>query len=559
MVNGDLAKEGTVRPAGDLGPLQIPRPLSGFRWTVCALIFFAMTVNYMDRQVFSILVPFFEDDLKLGPTDLALINVSFILPYGCAMIFVGRFIDRVGVKRGLSTTYLLWNIASMAHAAVRSLGAFVGVRFLLGVGECGMYPSAIKTTTDWFPIKERALANGIVNAGANCGAILAPLLGVYLATRYGWRYCFVLTGLMGLVWMVFWRKMYREPENHPKVDPTELAYIRQDHEPNEPPITYSQLFGIPAIYTLSVAKALSDAPWWFYLTWMPKFLIDQFHVSAGFMAFAIPVIYIVADLGSIAGGAISSRLISRGLPVGTSRKIAMLICAVAVTPVMAVGFLVDHAPLFGVPAVFWAVGITALAAGAHQGWSSNLFTLISDTTPKNATAVAVGAINGFAMIGASAMQFFVGGYVQATSSYTLVFVVAGALYLIALAVIQITMPTVKKSDTKRRASMPLVCAGAVCVLAALGFLQYKMNQPPYKSMADYLALRGSQLHVGRAPLEGPEAHVGWMDAHWFKWGTKIELVKMDTHGQPFVESKGVKAARYKGPSLSQVEQSFGGR
>jgi ACS family hexuronate transporter-like MFS transporter len=530
------------------------KPATGFRWTICALIFCAMTANYLDRQLFAILVPFFENDLKLGPTDLALINVSFLVPYGCSMLFVGRWIDRVGIKRGVTGTFLLWNLASIGHALVTSLTGFMGIRLLLGVGESGMYPAAVKTMTDWLPRKERALGNGLVNAGANLGALLAPLLGVWVANHYGWRVCFMFIGGAGIVWIFFWRAMYREPDAHPKVSPSELEYIRSDGEEPQKSVSYSQLFAMRPIYGLGIAKAMTDAPWWFYLTWMPKFLVDQFHLSTSFMAIAIPVIYIVADVGSVGGGWLSSLLIKRGQSVGTARKVAMLACAVMVLPVMTVGLLVDHPSVAGIPAVYWAIAIVSLAAGAHQGWSCNLFTMISDTVPQTSVAVAVGAINGFAMFGASAMQFFVGWSVKTTSSYTLPFVVAGTLYLLALVVIQIFIPHVRLSPTTGRAKISLVVVGAVGILAILGVLQYAANKPTYATLDQYRSQRGQELHAVGPSVEGPGAKVGWMSARWYEWPlpggkSKEDLVKFDSGGTPFLEAKGSKAARYSGPPI----------
>ncbi|MHB8636994.1 MAG: MFS transporter [Fimbriimonadaceae bacterium] len=538
-----------------------PTLRGGFRWTICALIFFATTVNYLDRQLFSVLVPFFEDDLKLGPTDLALINVSFILPYGIVMIFVGRFIDRVGLRRGLSATYLLWSAASIGHAVVTSLTGFMGVRFLLGVGESGMYPAGVKTITDWFPRKERALGTGIFNAGANCGAFLAPMLGVFIAQAYGWKFCFVVTGFIGLIWLLFWQRYYREPERHPRVSAAELDYIRSDREGPPKPISYSQLFAIRPVYGLMIGKALSDAPWWFYLTWMPVFLIDQFHLTPVGMAVAIPIIYVVADVGSVGGGWMSSFMIRRGVPVGPARKRTMLACALLVVPVMSIGGLVGHGPIFGIPCAGLAVAIVALAAGAHQGWSSNLFTLISDTVPSGSMAMAVGAINGAAMIGVSAFQFFVGRAVQLTSSYTLPFVVAGGLYLVALVVIHLFIPEVRMCDPVRAVKLSWVWMGAFAVVAGLGWLLYETNRPPYLSLADYRMVRRTELKAVGDPQPGPVATVAWMDARWYRWPepggqAKIELIKFDRAGRPIVESKGAKAPKYKGPTLATVTNDF---
>ena len=379
------------------------KPQTGYRWTVCALVFCAMTVNYLDRQIFAQLIPYFENDLKLGPPDIALINISFILPYGMSMLFVGRFIDRVGIKRGLGTSFLLWTTASICHAFVTSLSGFMAIRFILGVGESGMYPGAVKTVADWFPTKERSIANGIFNAGANLGAMLAPLLGIKLADAYGWRVCFVVLGGIGLVWIFFWRSQYRPPAVHPKVSPSELEYIRSDKDPEVASISYGQLFGMRPVYGLAIAKALTDGPWWFILLWLPKILVDQFHASSLFMVVSIPIVYIIGDIGSVGGGWASSVLLGRGLGVGAARKWVMLICAACVLPVSSVGFLVDRPAIAGIPCAIWAIAILALAAAAHQGWSSNLFTLIADTVPKNSVAMAVGAINGFAMVGVAAM------------------------------------------------------------------------------------------------------------------------------------------------------------
>jgi MFS transporter, ACS family, hexuronate transporter len=525
----------------------------GFRWVICGLVFLAVAINYMDRQMFSQLIPFFEDDLKLGPTDLALINISFILPYGLAMVFVGQGIDGVGVRRGLTASYLLWNLASLAHAFVGSLFGFMGVRFLLGVGESGMFPAGIKTVADWFPRKERALATGIFNAGGNGGAVLAPILGVWLATAYGWRSCFLLTGSVGLFWLVLWLMVYRRPEEHPRVSPEELAYIHSDPEEVTPRLSFRQLLALKEVYGLGIAKAMTDAPFWFYLFWLPKMLNDEFHVSKLFMQVSLPVVYIVSDIGSIAGGWMSSHLINRGLPVGRARKLTMLTCALAVVPVVGVGGLIDHPPILGIPCVIWAIAVISLAMGGHQGWSSNLFTLVSDTVPKSTVAMAVGAINGFAMVGAAAMQVFVGWSVQATSSYTWPFVAAGSLYLLALGVLQIFMPRVEPAAVGKRASPFALATGIAVLLAAIGWLQYKVSVPPYASVDSYLAMRGREIQADGPATPGPAAKVGWMDAQWFRWPldggkTKVELIKFDTHGRPFVESKGAKAAKYSGPA-----------
>jgi len=536
--------------------------MTGFRWTICALIFVATTVNYLDRQLFSQLVPYFEDDLRLGPTDLALLNVGFSLPYGMVMIFVGRFLDRVGLGRGLGATYLLWSLALIAHGVLTSLSGFLGLRVLLGVGESAMYPAGVKSVTDWFPRRDRALGTGIFNGGGSFGALLAPIIvGFFIGNGGSWKTCFAVTGGVGLVWLFFWRRLYREPEEHPRVSEAELAYIRSDAEGVPKPISYNQLFAIRPVYGLMLAKALSDAPWWFLLLWMPKILVDQFHLTAKTMALMLPIIYLVADAGSIGGGWVSSHLVRRGMAVGPARKLTMLVCATLVVPVISIGGLVGHAPIAGVSCAVLATVILAIVAAAHQGWSSNLFTLISDSVPSGSIAMATGAINGAAMIGVSAFQFFVGRVVQLTSSYTIVFFVAGSLYLVALGVLQLFMPKVEMSKAERSVNLRWVWLGAFGVLAGLGWLQYETNRPPYGSLRDYVVTRAGEIKATGAPAEGPPAQVGWMAARWYAWPvangkSKLELIKFDRADRPIVESKGAGAPKYKGPSQTELDRRF---
>lgn len=522
------------------------------RWSICGLLFFATTINYLDRQTFSILVPFFENDLRLGPVDLALINVSFLLAYGFGMPFAGRWIDRIGVRKGLGSSFLLWNLASMGHALVASLGGFVAIRFLLGVGESGNFPASVRTVSEWFPRRERALAVGWFNAGSNVGAILAPVLAVAIAQAYGWRACFFGLGAVGLVWWFFWRRLYQKPSEHPLVSAEELAYITQDPDESVETVSLDQLFGMKPIYALGFAKFLTDAPWWFYLTWLPKFLTDEFHLSTAFMAFSLPVVFIVADLGSVGGGWLSSWLLSRGASVGRARKLAMLTCALAAVPVMLVGSLVAKSSAVGLPAIYPALAILSLAAAAHQGWSSNLYALVSDTLPRPAVATAVGVNTAFGVTGGALFQIFVGNSV-AGGSYTLPFVVAGSLYLVGLLVLQLMLPQVTMNQSKGRVSMGWVALGGVALIGAVIAFQVVLNKPKYVSLADYETKRGVELKAVQQPISGPTAKVGWMDARWISWktpaGQKVELVKMDRDGRPSLEPKGQKAKGYQGPTF----------
>ena len=524
------------------------------RWTVCALLFAATTINYLDRQLFSLLVPFFEDDLRLGPVDLALINVSFLLAYGFGMVFVGRWIDRVGVRRGLGASFLVWNLASVGHALVGSLAGFAAIRFLLGVGESGNFPASVRTVSEWFPRSERALATGWFNAGSNVGAILAPLLAIKLADAAGWRVCFLLLGGIGAVWLLFWRRLYRCPEEHPGVSPEELAHVRQDPPESTVTLSVGEVFGMRPVHGVSIAKFFSDAPWWFYLTWLPKFLTDEFKLTPTFMALALPVVFIVADVGAVGGGWLSSRLLAKGYDVGHARKKAMLVCALCALPVALVGHLVDVPTVGGIPSVYPAVVLLSLAAAAHQGWSSNLYTLVSDTLPRPAVATSVGIMTVFGVVGGALFQLFVGRSVAA-GSYAAPFALAGCLYLVGLLALHLILPRVEPAVPRRRVPGPMIALGGVALLASVATLQVVLNRPKYASLSDYEAKRAGEIKAIAVPVEGPSDKVGWMDARWLVWrtpgGDKAELVKLDRDARPVIEPKGAQAKGYVGPASPQ--------
>ncbi len=527
------------------------------RWTICALLFFATTINYLDRQLFSLLIPFFENDLRLGPVDLALINSSFLLAYGFGMVLVGQMIDRIGVKKGFAWGFFLWNLAAAAHALVGAFTGFIGARFLLGVGESANFPASVRATADWFPRKERAYATGWFNSGSNIGAILAPLIAVLVAKHFGWRMAFLSLGSIGLIWLIFWRALYYQPREHPSITPAELEHIEGDQEATGDPISYRELFGMRPLYAIALGKFFSDAPWWFYLTWLPKFLIDQFKVDATWMSYAVAVVYLIADGGSVFGGWLSSRLIQRGKAVGPSRKIAMLTCACCALPVIIVGQLVGIPSVFGIPTIFVALALVSIAAGAHQGWSCNLFTLVSDTMPKRAIPATVGVITAFGAVGSALVQVIVGVWVQKTSSYTLPFFLAGTFYFAALACIHGVLPKVEPTQPQRKVPVASIWAGALGLLLLFAGTTYFLNRPAYGTMEDYLAKRPAEVKSSLAGSVGPNASVGWMRAKWIVWKldsgkTKTELIKFDRDERPIVEAKGEKAKNYQGPTLEQV-------
>jgi MFS transporter, ACS family, hexuronate transporter len=555
-----------------------------YRWRICALLFFATTINYIDRAVFGSLIPFFEDELKMGPTDLAFINSCFQLMYGFGMIFIGRFIDRVGTKRGLGVTFSLWNLAAMAHGLVTSVAGFAGVRIALAAGEGGNFPSAIKTIAEWFPRKERALATGLFNCGTNIGAVLAPQ-AVFIAVFFGWRECFLILGALGFIWLFFWHRMYRSPETHPKVSPEELAYIRSDPPDQIGSIHYVTLFQQRQLWGIALSRLFSDGPWWLYLTWTPKFLIDKFHLSPSLMALCVTIIYLTADFGAIIGGWISTHLIKKGKSVNYARKFALMCCAVGVAPVVFVGPLQNVPAVAGIPSVWIAVALLALAASSHQGWSSNMFTAVSDTLPKSAVAMTVGVASAFASVGAALLQFVIGKSVAASNNYSLPFLMAGCTYFVAWGVFHAFLPRMEVAQIdesrKPRFGAPWIWAGGVALLAALALLQVELMRPPFQSEQDYLVKQSSKLKSA-AYAFGPTAKVGWQDAKWVGWrmpdgSTKLELIVLDRDGRPavqsykdadikdgilFIQKKKLKAGdkdnKYEGPPMSEVSQSVAG-
>jgi ACS family hexuronate transporter-like MFS transporter len=398
-----------------------------YRWVICALLFFAATVNYIDRQVLSILAPDLQKNIGWSEVDYGNIVFSFQIAYALMLLAVGRVIDRIGTRLGFALAIAWWSIAAMGHALAGSVLAFSFWRFLLGAGEAANFPASIKTVAEWFPKQERALMTGIFNSGTNIGAILAPIFVPLIALRWGWQAAFILTGSLGFLWLAIWLIFYRRPEEHPRLSSLELAYIRSDPPDTEARFPWLPLMRHRQLWAFALGKFLTDPIWWFYLYWLPKFLNSTHGVKTIEMMPYLVTVYLIADVGSIAGGWVSSAFLKRGWSVNKSRKTAMLICAVCVTPVV----------LASQTKSLWiAVLLVSLAAGAHQGWSANLFTLSSDMFPRKAVASVVG-IGGFAGALGGMLIAKVAGYVlQWYGSYTPMFLIASLAYLVALSVIQ---------------------------------------------------------------------------------------------------------------------------
>ncbi len=410
--------------------------IGNYRWMICAMLFFATTINYIDRQVLGILATDqnFKNAIGWNEAEYGYVNTAFQGAYAIGLLVVGRLMDRFGTRKGFSFAIVFWSIAAMGHALARYAFGFGTARFFLGLGEAGNFPASIKTVAEWFPKKERALATGIFNSGSNVGAIAAPLVVPYIAVNYGWQWAFIITGTIGFIWLIFWLLIYRRPEEHPKVQKAELAHIQSDPPEPSTKIPWGRLIPLRQTWAFAIGKFLTDPIWWVYLFWLPKFLNTNYKLNITQIGLPLVVIYLVADIGSIGGGYLSSTLIKRGWSVNKARKLAMLICAVSVVPIV---FAAKASNLWV------AVGLVSLAAAAHQGWSANIFTMTSDMFPRRAVGSVVG-IGGMAgSVGGMLIATTVGLILQYTGSYFPIFIMAGSAYLVALVIIHLLVPTLE--------------------------------------------------------------------------------------------------------------------
>ena len=407
-----------------------------YRWTICALLFFATTINYIDRQVLGILAPTLQRDLGWNEQQFGDIVSWFTIAYALGFLVVGRIMDRVGTRRGFAGAIVIWSIAAMAHAFARTAAGFSAARFALGLGESGNFPASLKTVAEWFPSRERAFATGIFNAGSNVGAILTPIIVPWIALRWGWQAAFIATGAIGFVWLVVWLIVYRAPEQHPKCTPAELAYIRSDPIDPVQPVSWGQLLRYRQTWAFALGKGLTDPIWWFYLFWLPKFLDARYGIKLAQLAAPLIVIYLLADVGSVFGGWLSGAFIKRGWSVNAGRKMTMLIAALLIVPTM-------FAP--AATNMWVAVCVVGVAAAAHQWWSANIFTLPSDMFPGFAVGSVVGIGGFFGAAGGFLFQRATGWLLQRNgSNYTPIFLVCGLAYVTALLVIHLLVPRVER-------------------------------------------------------------------------------------------------------------------
>jgi len=403
-----------------------------YRWRICALLFFATTINYIDRQVLGVLAPYLQPIIGWNEIQYGYIVASFQAAYALGLLAVGGVIDRLGTRIGYAIAISIWSLAAMSHALVHSVIGFATARFVLGFGEAGNFPSAIKTVAEWFPRRERALATGIFNSGSNIGAIVAPLAVPWITVRLGWQWAFLFTGFFSTAWLIAWLTIYR-PALRTEID-SEESSVR---------IPWASLLVYRQTWAFAAGKFITDPVWWFLIFWLPKFLNTEHGLTLTELGPPLIAIYLMADVGSIAGGWIASAFLKRGWSANRARKTAMLVCACCVIPIM-----------FAAKArnLWTAVALIGLAAAAHQGWSANLFTLVSDMFPPRAVASVVG-IGGFGgAVSGMLIATFTGFLLQYAGSYVPVFVMAGSAYLLALLAIQLLVPKLQPADVSSAAA-----------------------------------------------------------------------------------------------------------
>jgi MFS transporter, ACS family, hexuronate transporter len=394
------------------------------RWTVCALLFFATSINYLDRNIIGILAPTLSKEIGWTPIEYGYMTTIFQAAYALGLAFFGGFIDKYGTKIGYSLSIIGWSLAAMGHALATTVFGFGVARAFLGLSEAGNFPAATKATAEWFPKKERALATGIFNSGANIGAVVAPAIVPWLTITYGWQAAFIATGAIGFVWLVFWIIFYERPEAEKKLKKEELAYILSDPlESSSEKVPWLKILKYRQTWAFVLGKFLTDPIWWFYLYWLGLFLNKNFGLVLTELGLPLIVIYTITTVGSIGGGWISGAMINRGVPANKARKIAMFICALCVVPVVMAANMTS---------LWFVVGIISAALAAHQGWSANMLTIPSDIFPKNAVASVVSLGTAAGSIGGMILLTSTGYIVTATGSYMVLFIICGSAYLVAL-------------------------------------------------------------------------------------------------------------------------------
>jgi ACS family hexuronate transporter-like MFS transporter len=425
---------GTLSPGPRLGRV---------RWTVCAMLFAATSINYMDRQVIAILKPTLEHSIGMTEVSYGYIVDAFQIAYAIGLLAAGRLIDKLGTRIGYMLVMAIWSLSAMGHALASTVLEFGFARFFLGLGESGNFPAAIKTVAEWFPQNERSLATGIFNSGANVGAILAPAIVPFVTLRWGWHVAFLTTGLFSVLWILWWFRYYRRPTDHSTLTARELRHIYQEAAVDlgpSPSVPWRRLLSCRQTWAFSVAKFLTDPIWYFYLFWLPSYFSAKFNLNLSHLGLPLIIVYNVSAIGSIGGGWLPTPFRRLGLSPNYARLTAMLFCAFLVVPIYTAT---------NVKSMWTAIALISVAAGAHQGWSANLFTTTSDMFPRSAVGSVVG-IGGMAGSAGSALfAFFAGHILQLTHSYTSLFGIAASAYLLALVMLSLLAPGLRKVELVR--------------------------------------------------------------------------------------------------------------
>src|SRR5271156_5397504 len=412
--------------------------LGRVRWTICAMLFFATSINYMDRQVIALLKPTLEHSIGLTEINYGYIVDAFQVAYAIGLLVAGRVVDKIGTRIGYIIIMGIWSVSAMAHALASTAFEFGIARFFLGFGESGNFPAAIKTVAEWFPQSERSLATGIFNSGANVGAVLAPLIVPWVTLHYGWRAAFLTTGIFSLIWIGWWFMNYRKPTDHPTLSGAELRYIYNEAAVQMgPSVPWLKLLGYRQTWAFASAKFLTDPIWWFYLFWLPSYFSAKFNLNLSHLGLPLILVYNMSAVGSIGGGWLPAPFRKLGLSPECARVAAMLFCACLVIPVFTIGSMNSE----------WAaIAVLGVAAGAHQGWSANLFTTVSDMFPRDAVGAVVG-IGGMAgSVGGALLAFVTGHILERTHSYSILFVLSASVYLLALLIMRLLAPGLKKVE-----------------------------------------------------------------------------------------------------------------
>jgi len=418
-----------------------------YRYVVLTLVFFATTINYLDRQVISLLKPILEKEFSWTESDYSWIVIAFQASYALGLLGFGRLIDKIGTKKGYAFSLTFWSTAAVAHIFACGTVSFAVVRSFLGISEAGNFPAAVKTVAEWFPKKDRALATGIFNSGTNVGAIVAPIVVPLIAVFWGWRMAFAITGGIGFFWLIFWFILYESPSKSQRVSKEELDYINSDdvaqEESDVKPIKWSKLITYKQTWSIISARFFSDPVWYFLLFWLPSFLKEEYGMNGTAVSLPIVLVYTFACLGSIGGGWLSSFLIRCNWPVSRARSVSLLVFAICVTPIIFAQFLGQYSAWF-------AIIIIGIAAAAHQAWSANVYTLASDMFPKKVVGSVVGLASTFGTISGILMSLFTGYLLDAYKqsgdiriAYYIIFIVCGLAYLLAWSLIKAFAPKMK--------------------------------------------------------------------------------------------------------------------